>query len=368
MSAEIEFKLTSIAKADISSLLTGETLEVVKAYITNAQSNPDTSYVSGLSGDDVFNGSVNGDVFYEKNGVIYTKEEWAMQPAGTVPDSSFLHVEFFDDSENYYSGKTVAITYNKNLEERILCIATVESASEELVVKHFSPLSFSLDLTFDNADSISFDSINLSFPPATETSRGSVRIASISDVESGVGNGVIISQSLRDYGTAKSAGSISYVPESGSVIDIFSATSGTRIEPSGNTGTKDLGSVYAKFNNIYSNKFVGDLRGCLPSPAETGNNPIPVGTIFLGIVQLIDDNNVSFSSGHVFDSSDQYEYEQRVFEIYEAISCSDSSPVVGTFKKGRLLTDKQYEFTFLSGLETAYMDTNYYLVLLMRTR
>jgi len=196
MSAEIEFKLTSIAKTDLASLLDGETIEVTKAYITNAQSGEDIPYVSGLSGTVVFNGVVHGEVLFEKDNVIYTKEEWADMPAGTIPDTGILHVEFFDDSETYYSGKTVAITYRKELEERILCLATVESSADELVVKHFSPLSFALDLRFDNADSVSFENINLSFPPATETRRGSVKVASSEDVMSGTGTGVVTSQNL----------------------------------------------------------------------------------------------------------------------------------------------------------------------------
>lgn len=197
MSVEIEFKLTSIGKTDIANLLAGETLEVKKVYITDAQSGDNESYVSGLSGNIVFQGDVQGEILYEKDEVLYTKDEWdATMPSGTIPDTGLLHVEFFDDSENYYGGKTIAITYTKELEERILCIATGETASDELVVKHFSPLSLSLDLRFESAENISFENINLSFPPATEGRRGSVKLASSADVMAGTGSGVVTSQNL----------------------------------------------------------------------------------------------------------------------------------------------------------------------------
>lgn len=214
MSVEIEFKLTSIGKTDIANLLAGETLEVKKVYITDAQSGDNESYVSGLSGNIVFQGDVYGEVLYEKDEVLYTKDEWdATMPSGTIPDTGLLHVEFFDDSENYYGGKTIAITYTKELEERILCIATGETASDELVVKHFSPLSLSLDLRFESAENISFENINLSFPPATEGRRGSVKLASSADVMAGTGSGVVTSQNLNtrlgDYVTLDTTQTIS---------------------------------------------------------------------------------------------------------------------------------------------------------------
>lgn len=214
MSVEIQFKLTSIGKTDIANLLAGETLEVKKVYITDAQSGEDEAYVSALSGNIVFQGNVHGEILYEKDDILYTKDEWdAEMPSGTIPDTGLLHVEFFDDSENYYGGKTIAITYTKELEERILCIATGESASDELVVKHFSPLSLSLDLRFESAENISFDSINLSFPPATEGRRGSVKLASSAEVMAGTGSGVVTSQNLNtrlgDYVTLDTTQTIS---------------------------------------------------------------------------------------------------------------------------------------------------------------
>lgn len=214
MSVEIQFKLTSIGKTDIANLLAGETLEVKKVYITDAQSGEDEAYVSALSGNIVFQGNVHGEILYEKDDILYTKDEWdAEMPSGTIPDTGLLHVEFFDDSENYYGGKTIAITYTKELEERILCIATGESASDELVVKHFSPLSLSLDLRFESAENISFESINLSFPPATEGRRGSVKLASSAEVMAGTGSGVVTSQNLNtrlgDYVTLDTTQTIS---------------------------------------------------------------------------------------------------------------------------------------------------------------
>lgn len=194
MSSEITFKLTSIAKSDLSNLLANESLQVTKVYLTDAQSNTNASYVSGLSGNIVFDSDVSGIIYYEKDGVIYEKSAF---PSGETPDDAFLHIEFFDISEDTYSAKTIAITYNKSNEERILCIATGSTSSDVIVDKHLMPLSFSLDLKFDDAAQIVFQNVNVIFPPATETIRGSVKLATNLDVLNGTGNNVVTSQNLQ---------------------------------------------------------------------------------------------------------------------------------------------------------------------------
>jgi hypothetical protein len=297
MSAEIEFKLTSIAKTDIASLLDGETIEVAKAYITNAQSGEDIPYVSGLSGTVVFNGVVHGEVLFEKDDVIYTQEEWADMPAGTIPDTGILHVEFFDDSENYYSGKTVAITYRKELEERILCLATVESSADELVVKHFSPLSFALDLRFDNADRVSFENINLSFPPATETRRGSVKVASSADVMSGTGTGVVTSQNLNtrlgDYVTIATTQTITGNKTFDSDSTLIKAS-----DIDANDGTVLMRQSIQIASDSYQQSFYSDLSAStlIPVSITTGGNDCVL-TLSTTNIRVKEDSSVDFTYG-----------------------------------------------------------------------
>lgn len=316
MSVEIEFKLTSIGKTDIANLLAGETLEVKKVYITDAQSGDNESYVSGLSGNIVFQGDVHGEILYEKNEVLYTKDEWdATMPSGTIPDTGLLHVEFFDDSENYYGGKTIAITYTKELEERILCIATGETASDELVVKHFSPLSLSLDLRFESAENISFENINLSFPPATEGRRGSVKLASSADVMAGTGSGVVTSQNLNtrlgDYVT----------------LDTVRNELATAISTTSSIGAIRMFCVLFGQNTTSQNQIVEETSFTSSGVIDSGNNTHSVyfATLATDFVSGNGESGYIRSFHNTSTISGTWKVLNRVF-LYNASSTSISFP------------------------------------------
>lgn len=166
----ITFYLTSIGKTTLAELELGTTITINRVIITDASSPLTITTPSGLSGNIVFSQSLEGVVIDSK-----------------------LHLEFLDDTDNQYIGKTLAITFRKSGTEYIFALAT---DGDGLFNKTPSLLQAVIEVQFDDADSITFQNTNVSFPPATTTRNGSVRLATASEITNKSGSGVITANGI----------------------------------------------------------------------------------------------------------------------------------------------------------------------------
>lgn len=161
------FSLTNIGKSSLAELLVGETLEVVAVMITDAY----TSNISDIV--DAFD--LDGNVLF------------ASVISGTVSGDT-MHIEFADTSTTEYTAKTMAIGFLKDETNYILAVST---DATKLFQKGSMPLQAVIDVKFEDASSISFNSTSIAFPSATDASNGTVRYATAEEIASKTGNGVL---------------------------------------------------------------------------------------------------------------------------------------------------------------------------------
>ena len=167
-----DFYLTDIGQTTLDSLLLGATITLTKIVVTNAYSDrANVETISDLSGTIVFQQSTTG-----------------------IVESGAVHIEASDTTENEYTAKTIALIFNNGSTEYVFALASDDITPQ--YVKSEASAQIIIDSTFSNASSISFLNTNILFPTATESRKGSVRIASDAEISAKSGDGVITASRL----------------------------------------------------------------------------------------------------------------------------------------------------------------------------
>ena len=161
------FTLTDIGKNALAGLLSGETLELTSVIITDGYTTgiSEVETASDLEGNTVFSDTISGTV-----------------------SGDTMHIEFSDSSTTEYTAKTMAVSYTQGGSDYILAVS---ANSTKLFQKGSMPLYAVIDIKFEDASSISFDSATIAFPQATDTTNGTVRYATAEEISSKTGDGVL---------------------------------------------------------------------------------------------------------------------------------------------------------------------------------
>lgn len=167
-----DFYLTDIGQTTLDNLLLGATITLTKVIVTNAYSDrANVTTPSDLSGTVVF-----------------------QQPITGIVEAGAIHVEASDTTENEYTAKTIALIFNNNGSEYVFGLASDNETPQ--YVKSDASAQIIINSIFSNASSISFLNTNITFPTATESRNGSVKIASDSEISAKSGDGVITASKL----------------------------------------------------------------------------------------------------------------------------------------------------------------------------
>ncbi len=161
------FNLTDYGKTSLAELLSGETLEITSVVITDSQTTgiSDVETPDDLDGDRVFSDTISGTV-----------------------SGDTMHIEFADTSTTEYTARTMAVCFTKSGLNKVFAVST---DATKLFQKGSMPLQAVIDIKFEDASSISFNSTSISFPSATDASNGTVRYATAEEIASKTGNGVL---------------------------------------------------------------------------------------------------------------------------------------------------------------------------------
>lgn len=164
------FKLTPTGKRAISEATIGQEIELTSVIITDEPSSYTVSVPSGLSGT-----------------VKYSNDCY-----GYISDN-VIHLEFLDDSENVYTAKTLALIFRKSDTDYVFALSC---DSDGLFFKTPNLLQAVIHVNYSDAQSVTIDESNISFPEATQVRYGSVRYASNEEISSKTGDGVIKASNL----------------------------------------------------------------------------------------------------------------------------------------------------------------------------
>lgn len=169
----LNFTLTDIGKIALADATIGNQLTLQGVIITNGISSLNVTTPQDLTGSQVFTQEISG-----------------------VVENQKVHVEFSDLTENFYSAKTVALTFIKNNTIYVFALSIPEEGETELFYKSIAPLVASIDLKFDNAENITFNDTNVLFPDASTTRKGKVRLATQQEIENKSGTSVVTADGL----------------------------------------------------------------------------------------------------------------------------------------------------------------------------
>lgn len=106
-----------------------------------------------------------------------------MSASGRRLDTGKVQVEGSDNTTASYEAKTMALTYTKSSETRVFALYT--DASTFIFKSSDTAVMIAAAIAIDDAQaqSITFDNLSIQFPPASSSARGTVKLATGSQIE-----------------------------------------------------------------------------------------------------------------------------------------------------------------------------------------